>query len=471
MPAGFPHHTDSSAMNPLPGIEGSRLTRATAAFREKDLRYRVSQKLMEWIADDFRRDAYVDSLESLGYNDQYRFDDAKSWILKFADSWEKELRDYFIEHPWLFIPEGGQQQQQQQQQIQQQVEQQRYQQQQEQQVQQQARRQLPYATIIYSFNRELANEVKQRRDHDGEILQVISDSCGGSGPVPSKPPSQDKVTFGVYAPKAVSRDEPFLLDAWCFLESQRAKVESQALRRGRISAGDDTGSVIERFSLLSIRVDSPFLEVEREQRVFVWEGHETLESFPCRIRAEHEWLHTVTGKLTVRMGGVHLATIIFEIPVAPSADSDRMEASRSRREPRTAFASYASEDRIDVMRGLEGIRKGAPHLEIKDDVESLRSGDNWETKLDAFISTSDIFYLFWSSSAARSRWVDHEWRLALRLKGIDFIDPFPLESPELVPPPAPLSSLHFHSLYVAIIHGEQMIRKLKAEREAGAPNG
>ena len=44
----------------------------------------------------------------------------------------------------------------------------------------------------------------------------------------------------------------------------------------------------------------------------------------------------------------------------------------------------------------------------------------------------------------KSEWVRKEWEYALSNRGIDFINPIPLESPETAPPPPELSqTLHF----------------------------
>jgi hypothetical protein len=37
-----------------------------------------------------------------------------------------------------------------------------------------------------------------------------------------------------------------------------------------------------------------------------------------------------------------------------------------------------------------------------------------------------------------------EWRTALDMRGIEYIEPVPLVSPEEVPPPEELSELHFN---------------------------
>jgi hypothetical protein len=96
------------------------------------------------------------------------------------------------------------------------------------------------------------------------------------------------------------------------------------------------------------------------------------------------------------------------------------------------------------MARIQGIQKAAPALRVFVDVMNLRSGDNWERKLNEAITESDVFYLFWCRHAKKSEWVQKEWRYAYQSRGIDFIDPVPLESPVLAPPPPELSKKHFN---------------------------
>jgi hypothetical protein len=90
-------------------------------------------------------------------------------------------------------------------------------------------------------------------------------------------------------------------------------------------------------------------------------------------------------------------------------------------------------------------------LGIYVDAPILRSITYWEGDLHARIDAADVFYLFWSRSARASDWVEREWRWALRSKGLDFIDPVPLESSEIAPPPAELSAKPFNDPRLALI--------------------
>ena len=109
------------------------------------------------------------------------------------------------------------------------------------------------------------------------------------------------------------------------------------------------------------------------------------------------------------------------------------------------FASYSSKDRNEVLKRVHGIRS-IPGLEVFLDCLSLRQGDDWEKLIGKNILDSDLFLLFWSNSASKSKAVEKEWKFALKTHGLEFIQPVPLESPDVSPPPKQLSSKHFNDL-------------------------
>ena len=99
------------------------------------------------------------------------------------------------------------------------------------------------------------------------------------------------------------------------------------------------------------------------------------------------------------------------------------------------------------------MQKIAPDLSVFLDVANLRSGEDWESKLLREILGTDVLYLFWSAAASVSHWVEKEWRCALERRGVNFIDPVPLVSPEDVPPPEELGSKHFNDWILAYRRG------------------
>jgi TIR domain len=80
------------------------------------------------------------------------------------------------------------------------------------------------------------------------------------------------------------------------------------------------------------------------------------------------------------------------------------------------------------------------------DVKRLRSGQLWNEELLAFIRDADVFQLFWSQEAAASKYVEQEWRSALKERE-NRGDPFFLRPVYWTQAPAPipseLSRLHF----------------------------
>ena len=86
-------------------------------------------------------------------------------------------------------------------------------------------------------------------------------------------------------------------------------------------------------------------------------------------------------------------------------------------------------------------------MDIFLDCLSLKPHDIWKDELLKEINSRDIFYLFWSRHASSSEWVDWEWRTALSNKGLRGIQPHPLESADVAPPPAELSDLQFGTLF------------------------
>ena len=83
------------------------------------------------------------------------------------------------------------------------------------------------------------------------------------------------------------------------------------------------------------------------------------------------------------------------------------------------------------------------------DVASLHSGENWRERLQQEIVSRDVLYLFWSRAASKSQWVEIEWRTALASKGLEHIDPVPLEPGDVTPPPPELTTLHFNDWTLA----------------------
>ena len=171
------------------------------------------------------------------------------------------------------------------------------------------------------------------------------------------------------------------------------------------------------------------------------------------------------GKATIAYEGITIAKLVFLISVSPISAPNYADNSSETIFHKTAFASYASQDREEVLSRIQGMKKIVPQLDIFLDVFSLRSGDNWQEKLEEHVPNKDTFFLFWSQYAAQSVWVEREWKMALNKRGLNYIDPVPLDEPDVSPPPTELKDLHFSDAYVSYIHYQRIKDELKKEQE------
>jgi hypothetical protein len=104
------------------------------------------------------------------------------------------------------------------------------------------------------------------------------------------------------------------------------------------------------------------------------------------------------------------------------------------------FVSYSHRDTF-IVEQLAAAYK-ALGMQYLRDVESLRSGEKWNSALLRMIMDADIFQLYWSNNARESKYVEQEWRYALSLRRENFIRPVCWERP--VPtPPEELGDIHF----------------------------
>ena len=82
---------------------------------------------------------------------------------------------------------------------------------------------------------------------------------------------------------------------------------------------------------------------------------------------------------------------------------------------------------------------------------SLRAGERRQQRIENEVKRCERLLLPWSCQARSWEWVDFEWRLAHRLKGLEAIHPVPLDDPTTAPPPSELAALHSGSAYLAHI--------------------
>ena len=178
----------------------------------------------------------------------------------------------------------------------------------------------------------------------------------------------------------------------------------------------------------------------RNNRSFVWDGATALVEFDVTV-PESMAFGTTVLKFDVIIADIVVAMLRLDLEIAQQAAAESAEASGHA--ARTAFASYSSTDRQSVLDRIDAVRIAAG-MDVFLDCLSLKPSEQWKPRLDEEIRARDLFLLFWSQAAARSPWVEWEWREALALKGFDAMQIHPLENGVI--PPHELEALHFDSV-------------------------
>lgn len=201
-------------------------------------------------------------------------------------------------------------------------------------------------------------------------------------------------------------------------------------------------------AIIKVIFFSPDFIIEDNEETQVWNGEYINFSFavmlPQYYKKRQALFHAV-----IYINGVIITKLKFVVKCF-SVREQKIETVGNGQ--LSAFVSYASQDRERVARIIQGMKKIRPDIDIFFDVDSLRSGEYWENVLMHEIEKRDILFLCWSHSAKQSKWVDKEWRYALDNKGIDCIEPIPIESPSLCPPPKELNKKHFDDNLLYIIN-------------------
>jgi hypothetical protein len=261
----------------------------------------------------------------------------------------------------------------------------------------------------------------------------------------------------VVAPALLAAGEFAVLDVWVHREQQRQEMLRRAREaQGRTDIHVRTGGTVKvaQGNVITIKFSLPDFDLADPLNHFEWVGQINNATFGFAVPADaHPGAHP--GILVFYLEGVPIARLDFTLRVDRQPDSSLSLPEVREHRIRSAFASYARADTKDVVARIQGIKKILPELDVFLDVLSLRSGEHWKDRLSREIMERDRFFLFWSLAASQSIWVKREWRTALRARGLDYIDPVPLVSPDEVPPPPALSKLHFDDSYLFALHGKE----------------
>lgn len=299
------------------------------------------------------------------------------------------------------------------------------------------------------------------------LRDVLPRRHGSTSTPPTEPPAQPQtpvlttpahkprlsdVRFEAIAPERLVRGRYATVDLLMLEEGFEQVVEQVTAEHSEPTKTTSSGWLeTARGTQVTVRLTSPELGDLGEQQG-TWNGRYLRFGFPFMVPKD---LAVPQAMLVAQVYFDDLPATRLSL-VLYCTDTSGREPSRHNVKPtqtdiREAFVSYASEDRTRVATIIQGMRTARPDLDVFFDVESLRSGEDWQQTLRTRIETCDVLFLCWSQHASASPWVDFEWRYALDTKGIDFIEPVAIEPPYKCPPPPELNSKHFNDLLLYII--------------------
>lgn len=258
-----------------------------------------------------------------------------------------------------------------------------------------------------------------------------------------------KVEFSALSPKRLVKGNYSLINIVMYEKSSRYIVDS--LKKEIEEAVQETRSGIQKVKegvVIKIVLSSPDITIEDNTEERIWKGDYLIFSFSVFLPDQYDKKQLMLTA-SVYINDMIATKLKFIIKCFSLLEQKIIV---SREDVMSAFVSYASQDRNRVAAIIQGMKKARPDMDVFFDVENLRSGEDWEKALHREIESRDVLFLCWSHFACESEWVDTEWRYAFEKKGADCIEPIPIESPDVCPPPEELKHKHFNDKLLYIIN-------------------
>ncbi|HEX4960572.1 MAG TPA: TIR domain-containing protein [Thermoanaerobaculia bacterium] len=326
---------------------------------------------------------------------------------------------------------------------------------------------------LWKAIQELTGRPPEREPMPVEVAAESDETISVPAPPVAKPPEDkalplhENVQFTVYRPRIVEPMKWVPLLAFAHLEELPAdappdepdpleEVKAQAHRLLGDLAGryadvkQDSRQAVPHEAEITFVPEIPGFGVNPPRRTFLWLESVHREEFRICPGPAMEGKQA-RGRLSVFWGSILLAEVSLAFRVtsraaaAPSAPSEPAAS----RPFRNIFPSYSHKDAV-IVEEFERYARTLGDRYLRD-VHELRAGEVWNDRLKELIQKADVFQLFWSWNALRSRYVEEEWRYALTLGRSHFVrptyweDPLP-EEPSRSLPPEELRRLHFQLL-------------------------
>ena len=282
---------------------------------------------------------------------------------------------------------------------------------------------------------------------------------------------EDEVQCTLYAPSEAKTGDDFLVQVFAHLQEQAggladiAKMTDENLKEQAVRNLDKT---IERGSTLTFQLSMSDVKIDEPVQNYVWNGKIIEVPFIISVQKDQEPGIKV-GKVIVSENNIPIGRLTFKVSIVGKLHTLKSTSENVSEEGlkryQYAFISYASEDRPEVLERVQMLE--AAKIKYFQDILTIDPGDRWQKELYKHIDKSDVVFLFWSTAASRSQWVEKEVLYALaRQQGNETappdIIPIIIEGPPPVKPPTALSFLHFNDKFIYFIYAaaaEQQARR------------
>ena len=266
----------------------------------------------------------------------------------------------------------------------------------------------------------------------------------------------DMVDCSVFAPDTC---EP---RTWIFVQAY-FHTPKQAADAAALAEEFDPGTTRRGFAglqlpihtgcVLDVELDIDGVRVPEPVQRLAWRGRAEAVQFDAQVPADQA-AGPLRGAVVVRRDGIPVGRVGFRVMVehAPKGPVSRRQAENPIRFS-SAFISYASPDRDEVLRRVQALQ--AVGIAFFQDLLSLDPGARWKSETYRHIDESDLFLLFWSKAAKKSKWVRREADRALQLQSsnarqLPEIRPVILGRP-VVMPWKELRHLHFNDRLIFLL--------------------
>jgi division protein CdvB (Snf7/Vps24/ESCRT-III family) len=274
------------------------------------------------------------------------------------------------------------------------------------------------------------------------VTSTQQQSTSLSDPQSSLP---EPVILGATAPQNVQRGEKFTARFVSYIKEMETTVRLILMN---LSARSKTHLGLKKVNWavgteVEIKLYGDYVKIDRPTQRFVWDGEYNLIDFDAEVLQNAPNEITIL-KFDVLINEFVVAMLRLDLSINEKSSSKELVTVNAE-SARTAFASYASEDKLRVLDRVDAVKISAG-LDVFTDCLSLHPGENWKKRIEHEIDQRELFLLFWSKNAQHSKYVTWEWKTALLNKKKNAMQIHPLQPIFDAPPPKELNDIHFGSV-------------------------